>query len=92
MWVMKLPWVETMIWCDEKLIMVHCKMCNEIKSREKLLVPKFDNLQKQVYRRKCKVPHLRSVMGQYFMSIENQHAKNEHLWARKGWSTVVELA
>ncbi len=89
---MKLPWAEIVIWCDEQLIMVHCKMCNEIKGRENLLVPKFDNLEKQVCRRKCKVPHLGCVMGQYFMSIESQHVKNEHLWASKGWNAVVELA
>jgi hypothetical protein len=92
MWVMKLPWAKIVIGCDEKLIMVHCKMCNDIKGREKLLVPKFDNLQKQVCRRKCKFPHLGCVMGQYFMSIESQHVKNEHLWASKGWSTIVKLA
>lgn len=39
------------------------KMCNEIKGMENLLVPKFDNLQKQTCGIKCKVPHLGCVMG-----------------------------
>jgi hypothetical protein len=25
------------------------------------------------------------------MSINNQHAKNEWLWANKGWNTIVEM-
>ncbi len=44
MWATKLPWAEVMVGCDGKLIMVHCKVCSKIEGREKLLVPKFDNL------------------------------------------------
>jgi hypothetical protein len=42
-WVAKFPWVEIVI---RKLNVVHCKIYSEIDGREKLLVPKFDNLQK----------------------------------------------
>ncbi len=31
-------------------MMVWCKVCNEIEGKEKLLVPKFNNLQKHVGR------------------------------------------
>ncbi len=44
MWPTKLPWVEGMVRCDEKLNMVHYKICSEFDGREELLVPKFDNL------------------------------------------------
>jgi hypothetical protein len=81
MWVAKLPWVEG---CDGKLIMVCCKVYGEIEGHEKILVPKFDSLQKHVGRCKCKVAWLGCAMGQYFMSTESQHAKNECLWASRG--------
>jgi hypothetical protein len=43
-WATKLLWVEATVECDGKLNMVHCKICNELNGREKLLVPKFENL------------------------------------------------
>jgi len=30
-------------------------------------------------------------MGQYFMFINNQHAKNEWLWTSRGQNIVVEM-
>jgi hypothetical protein len=77
--------------CDGKLTMVCCKVCNEIEGQEKLLVPKFDSLQKHVNRHKCKVARPKCVVGQYFMSTANQHAKNECLWVSNGWSTLADL-
>lgn len=76
MWVAKFPWVEIVI---RKLNMVRCKIYNEIDGREKLLVPKFDNLQKHGGRWKCKVAQPRCTMGQYFMYVDSQHVKNKHL-------------
>jgi hypothetical protein len=55
------------------------------------LVPKFDSLQKHVSKHKWKVTWLGCVVGQYFMSTRSQHVKNEHLWASKGQSTIVDL-
>jgi hypothetical protein len=43
-WVIKLAWVEAMVGCDGKLNMACYKICTEFDGREKLLVPKFDNL------------------------------------------------
>jgi hypothetical protein len=40
----KITMGRTMIGCDGKLNMVHCKVCSEIDKREKLLVPKFNIL------------------------------------------------
>jgi hypothetical protein len=48
MWASKLPWFKVVMGCDGKLNMVCCKIYNEIDGREKLLVPKFDGLQKRV--------------------------------------------
>lgn len=74
----KLSWVEAMVWCDRKLIMVCCKMCSEIEGREKNLVPKFDSVQKHASRQKCKVACPRSVVGYYFMLTKSQNVKIEH--------------
>jgi hypothetical protein len=84
MWVAELPWVEAVVGCDGKLTMVRCKVYGKIEGHEKILVPKFDSLQKHASRCKCKVAWLGCVMRQYFMSIESQHAKNECLLASRG--------
>jgi hypothetical protein len=55
MWVAKLPWVEAVVGCDGKLTMVRCKVYGEIERHEKILVLKFDSLQKHVSRCKCKL-------------------------------------
>jgi hypothetical protein len=41
--------------------------------------------------RKCKVAHIGCVVGQYFMSIESQHAKNKHNFSKKGQNFVVDM-
>jgi len=64
--------------------MVCCKVCNEIEGQEKLLVLKFDSVRKHAGRHHCKGTCLECVVGQYFMSIASQHAKNERLWVSKG--------
>jgi hypothetical protein len=84
MWAPKLLWAEAIIGCDGKLMMVQWKVCNEIRGQEKLLVPKFNNLQKHARRQKCKVPCLKCAKGKYFMLIDNKHAKNKWLWVSKG--------
>ncbi len=59
------------IGCDVPLNMGHYKICNELDGKEKLLVNKFDSLQKHVSRKKCKVAHLGLTMGQYVMFTNN---------------------
>jgi len=49
-WVVKLSWTKNVMGCDGKLNMICYKVCNEIDGREKLLVPKFNNLLKHVGR------------------------------------------
>jgi hypothetical protein len=50
MWVTKLPWAKVVVGCDGKLMIVQCKVHNEIECRENLLVSKFDSLQKHARR------------------------------------------
>ncbi len=73
-----------MVGCDGKLTTVRCKVYGKIEGHEKILVPKFDSLQKHASWHKYKVAWLGCVMGQYFMSTESQHAKNECLWVSRG--------
>jgi hypothetical protein len=60
-----------MIGCDGKLTVVRYKVYGEIEGHEKILVPKFDSLQKYASRHKCKVAWLGCAMGQYLMPIES---------------------
>jgi len=48
--------------CDGRLNMVHCKICNEIDRREKLVL-KFNSLQKHVRRQKVKLHTLSMMWG-----------------------------
>ncbi len=73
-----------MLGADGKVNMVKCHVCSQIKDKEKLLVPKFDNFQKHVGRCKCKVAKPNCNVGQYYMSIESQHAKNEQFFCSRG--------
>jgi hypothetical protein len=46
---------------------------------------------KRTWRWKCKVACHGCVVGQYFMSIDNQHAKKECMLARRGWNSVANM-
>jgi hypothetical protein len=60
-----------------KLSMVKCKVCNFVEIRNKLFVPKFDGLHKYVRQRKAIIAKPDVKAGEYFMSLNNQHVKNE---------------
>jgi hypothetical protein len=49
------------------------------------------SLYKHLGRWKCKFACFGCAMGQYYMSIESQHVKNEHLFAIKGWKYVTDI-
>ncbi len=49
-WAEKLPWAEAMLRANGKVNMVKCCVCLQIEGRKKLLVPKFDSLQKHARR------------------------------------------
>jgi hypothetical protein len=56
---------------------VKCKVCNFVVKRDKFLVPKFDGLQKYVRQWKAIVAKPNVKVGEYFMSLNNKHVKNE---------------
>jgi hypothetical protein len=51
----------------------------------------FDSFQRHTRMQKCKVAHIGCVVGQYFMSIESQHANNKHMISKKGKHFVVDM-
>ncbi len=75
--VIKLPWVEVVIGLEGKMTYVKCRICNEVEKRKKLLVPKFDGLQKHIGCQKGTFACLMAIFGQYYISNINQHVKNE---------------
>jgi hypothetical protein len=42
-----------------------------------MLVLKFIELQKHANRGKAKCVHLRVIIGEHYVNVDNQHAKNE---------------
>lgn len=56
---------------------VRCRICNEVKKRGKLLVLKFDELQKHASCYKVTFTCLGVVVDQYYMSTTSQHVKNK---------------
>ncbi len=79
--VAKLPWAEAMKGPNGKLSMVKCKVCSSVEKIDKLLVLKFDDLQKHARQWKATIAKPDVKVGEYFMSLNNQHAKNEWQFA-----------
>jgi hypothetical protein len=67
---------------------VRCRICNEVEKKKKLLVPKFDGLQKHVGQWKV-TTHARVAIGHYYitnmlkMSNNILHFMGELLWFNK---------
>ncbi len=55
------------------------------------MVLKFDNFKKHVGRCKCKVAKPNCSVGQYYMFVESQYAKNERLFCDRGKCIVVNM-
>jgi hypothetical protein len=60
-----------MLRANGKVNMVKCCVCSHIEGRKKLLVPKFDSLQKHVGRHNYKVVKQNRNVGQYYMSTKS---------------------
>jgi hypothetical protein len=45
-WAIKVPWAKAIIGPKVLMTQVRCRICSEVEKRYKLLVPKFDGLQK----------------------------------------------
>ncbi len=76
-WVVKLPWAIAMMGPNGKLSMVKCKVCSSVENIDKLRILKFDDLHKHVGERKVTFAKPSVKVGEYFMSLNNQHVKHE---------------
>jgi hypothetical protein len=62
-WAIKFPWDIVVIGVEGKMIQMRCRICNEAEKRKKILVPKFDGLQKHVGRQKTTSARSGVVVG-----------------------------
>jgi hypothetical protein len=49
-WAAKLPWAEPHLDVEGVLVAVNCKVCSAINGKPKLIVPKWDNLEKHMWK------------------------------------------
>jgi hypothetical protein len=60
--------------------MVSCKISSIVELKEKLLVPKLDELIKHNGRKKCKIVKLdRAIDNFYVIHLDSQHVWNEKI-------------
>ncbi len=59
---------------------IKCKICTSIEQKEKKLVPKLDNLPKNVGWWKCLVSQPSVYVGSYYFNKNLVHMKNEHVY------------
>jgi hypothetical protein len=74
-----MPWAEAVIGASGQVTQVRCKICSEVEHREKLLVPKINNLYNHVGRRRALVDIGKVKRGEFYYLGTNQHVKNERI-------------
>ncbi len=67
-----------------------CKICTQIKSKTKLLVPKLDFLWKHVGCCKALVAMLGVKVGDHYFLKTNYHVVNEKLYFSKDFKIVLQ--
>lgn len=77
---------------DGQMHRVRCKICTKVGCKEKLLVPKLDGLHKHVGRRKCKLHKPRYKVGEFYISVDNQDAKERRYMAYYCYWQVILLS
>ncbi len=77
-----MPWVEPIFNEIGLVIFVKCYVCSKIENRDKVLVAKWDSIEKHVGKRKA-------YGGKWFMDPKCGHAKDEIAYVQL--STIVVL-
>ncbi len=67
----------------QHLLEIHLETIR-VGSKDKLLVPKLDGLHKHIGRRKCILPKPRYKVGEFYISVDNQHVKKRGYMALHG--------
>jgi hypothetical protein len=78
-WVVKLPWAESIMGSNGKVVQVQSKVCSFIDGKNKLLVAKFDSLWKHAGRHKTSVVMPGVKVGEHYFLKSNAHVANEKL-------------
>lgn len=73
-WVACFPWVESIIDYKGNVHKVHYAIYWKVEGKEKLLIPKLNNLLKHVGCRKTKVVGLGVEVGAFYFNSKCQHA------------------
>ncbi len=71
---------------------VKYKICSNIEHKDKLLAPKWDSPQKHVNKRKDKNPMKWVKKGEWYVSKDCKHRKNEVVYASKGKEFILQQA
>ncbi len=78
-----MPWVEPIFNEVGMVAFVKCCVCSKIENKNKVLVAKWDSIEKHV--RKRKTPN-----GKWFMDPKCGHAKNEFAYAELSTTIVLQ--
>jgi hypothetical protein len=70
---------------------MRCNVCSKIQGRNKLLVPKFDHLIKNLNFKKFSVARLGVAINAHYVKPNNAHVKNEKLYASTRCDMIVDL-
>jgi hypothetical protein len=75
------------------LVAVNCKVCFAINGKPKLIVPKCDNLEKHMGKRRTLVnlPKKSIKKGECYWDKSCKHAKNQELFAGRKSDTVLQM-
>jgi hypothetical protein len=73
----KLPRVEVVVGENGRLNMVRCKTYNVVQCHDKLFIPKFNGLQKNMPTIARSSVHICDACWEHFISFKTQHVKNE---------------
>lgn len=85
-----MPWTKAVVGVDGKITQVWCKVCSDVETREKLLVPKIDSLWKYARRRKALVDMAKVKKGEYYYLGSNQHVKNKRVYHAKEEEIILK--
>jgi hypothetical protein len=89
-WAIKLPWAESFMDSNGKVVQVQCKVYSFIDGKDKLLVVKLDSLWKHAGRRKTLVVMMGVKVGEHYFLKSNAHVANEKLYFTKGLKIVLQ--
>jgi len=89
----QIPCAKVVIGFDGKVNIVRCHVCTHMKGREKLLIPKFNSLQNDVNRCKCKVARSNYNMFNniMYMSTWNHNTQTMNFSTCRERDTMVDM-